>query len=84
MSTLLSSSSALSSPDPRNLGIGHNRIWAKADKVGSKFGMMKNHLTLWRTFSKYQIVILTREEWGKNWPNQLRKGHVWFTGRAYN
>ncbi len=27
--------------DPRNLGMGHNQIWAKADKVDSKFSMMQ-------------------------------------------
>ncbi len=53
-------------PDPRNLGIGHNQIWAKANKKGSKFDMMKDHVTLRRTFGIYRIVILTREEWGKN------------------
>ncbi len=40
-------------PDPRNIKIGHNRIWAKADKVDSEFSMIKNHVTLRRTFSKY-------------------------------
>ncbi len=71
-------------PDLGNLGIGHNRIWTKADKVDSKFRTIKDRVTLRRTFSKYRIVILTREEWGKNWPNQLRKGHVWFTDGACN
>ncbi len=70
--------------DLRNRGIGHNQIWAKADKVDSKFRMIKDHVTLWRTFSKYWIVIPTREEWGKNWPKQLKKGHVWFTDGACN
>ncbi len=53
-------------PDPRNLGIGHDQIWAKADKVSSKFSMIKHHVILRRNFSKYRIVIPTREEWGKN------------------
>ncbi len=53
-------------PDPRNLGIGHNRIWAKADKVDNKFNMIKDHVTLRCTYGKYRIVISTREEWGKN------------------
>ncbi len=53
-------SSVLLKPDPRNLGIGHNRIWAKADKVESKFSMIKD------TFDKHWIVIPTREEWWKN------------------
>ncbi len=50
----------LSRPDPRNLGIGHNRIWAKADKVDNKFSMIRDHVTLPHSFSKYWIVILTR------------------------
>ncbi len=74
----------LSRPDPRNLGIGKIWIWAKADKVDSKFSMIKDHVTLPRTFSKHWIVIPTMEEWTKNWPNQLRKGHVWFTDGACN
>ncbi len=53
-------------PDPRNLEIGHNWICAKADKVDSKFSMMKDHVTQRRTFDKYRIMILTREECGKN------------------
>ncbi len=48
--------------DLRNLGIGQNRIWAKADEVD---GMTQDHVTLRRTVSKYRIAILTREEWGK-------------------
>ncbi len=71
-------------PDLRNLGIGHNRIRVKADKVDSKFSMMTDHITLRRTFGKYRIVILTREEWGKNWANQQRKGHFWFIDGACN
>ncbi len=43
-------------PDPRNLGIEHNRIWAKTDKMDSKFCMIKDHVTLRRTYSKYRIV----------------------------
>ncbi len=74
----------LSRPDLRNLGIRRNRIWAKVDKVDGKFSMIKDRLTLRRTFSKYRIVIPTREKWGKNWPNQLREGHVWFTDGACN
>ncbi len=66
-------------PDLQNLRIGHNRISAKADKVDSMFSTIKDHVTLRRTFGKYHIVIPNREEWGENWPNQLRKGHVWFT-----
>ncbi len=54
--------------DLRNLGIGHNRIWAKADKLDSKFSMVKDHIILWRTFHIYGIVISTREEWGKTGP----------------
>ncbi len=70
--------------DLRNLVIGHNRTWAKVDKMDSKFSMIKDHITLRRTFGKYRIVILTKEEWGKNWPNQLRKGHVCITAAACN
>ncbi len=32
-------------PDLRNLAIGHNWIWAKADKVDSTFSMIKDHVT---------------------------------------
>ncbi len=71
-------------PNLRNLGIEHNRIWTKADKVDSKFSMIKDNVTLRPTFNKYKIGIPTREEWGKNWSNQLRKGHVWFTDGACN
>ncbi len=56
------------------LGIGHNQIWTKADKVYSKFSMIKDHVTLGRTFSKYRIVIPTKEEWGKTGPINLGKG----------
>ncbi len=55
--------------DARNLRIGHNQIWARADKVDSKFSMIKDHVSMWHTFGKYLIVIRIREEWGKNWPN---------------
>ncbi len=71
-------------PDPRNLGIGLNRIWAKSDKVDSKFSLIKDHVTMRRTFGKYRIVIPAKEEWGKNWCNQLRNGHIWFTDGAYH
>ncbi len=73
-----------SKPDPRNLGIGHNRIWAKADKVDSKLSMIKDHVTLRLTSGKSWIVIPTRKEWGKNWPHELRKGHIWFTDGVCN
>ncbi len=62
--------------DPRNLGIGHNRIWAEADKEDNKFSMIKNHIMLRCTVSKNWIVILTKEEWDKKWPKQLRKWYV--------
>ncbi len=74
----------LQSPNPRNLLIGRNWIWTKVDKVDSQFSMIKDHVTLWRTFSKYRIMIPTREEQEENWPNQLKKGHVWFTDGACN
>ncbi len=55
-------------PDPRNLGIGHNRIRAKTDKVDRKFSIIKDHVPLRRTFGNYRIVILNRERWGKTGP----------------
>ncbi len=30
--------------NPKNLGIGHNRILAKTDKVDNKFDMMKDYV----------------------------------------
>ncbi len=33
----------------------------KADKMDDKFSMIKDHVTLRRTFGKYQTVIPTRE-----------------------
>ncbi len=59
---------SLPRPDSRNLEIGHNRIRVKIDKMGRNFSMIKDHITLWRPFSKYQIVITTWEEWGKTGP----------------
>ncbi len=73
-STALTASYRLPRPDLRNLGIGHNWICAKADKVNSKFSTIKNHVIPRRSSYKYWIGIPTREEWEKNWPNQLRKG----------
>ncbi len=70
--------------NPKNLGIGHNWIWVKADKMDNKFGTIKDHITLRRTFGNYRAVIPTREEWDKDWPNWLRKGQVWFTDGACN
>ncbi len=64
-STALMATYCLSRPDPRNPEIEHNRIWAKADKVDRKFSMIKDHVTLQHTFSKYQIVIPTKDEWRK-------------------
>ncbi len=52
--------------------------------MDSKFKMTKDHITLLHTFGKYRIVIPTREKWGKNRLNQLRRGHVWFTDGACN
>ncbi len=43
--------------DSRNLRIGHSRIWTKADKLDSKFSMIKDHAILWCTFGEYWIVI---------------------------
>ncbi len=59
-------------------------MWVKADKLESKFSMIKDHKTLMRTFGKYYIVIPTSGEQRKNWPKQQRKGHVWFTDGACN
>ncbi len=41
--------------------------------------MIKDHVSLRRTFGKYRTVIPTREEWYKDWPQWLRKGRFWFT-----
>ncbi len=49
-------------PDPRNIEIGYTRIWAKANKVDSKFSKIKDKVTLRRTSGKYRIVILTRKK----------------------
>ncbi len=38
-------------PHLKNLGMGHNWIWGKADKMDNKFSMMKDHVTLRHTFS---------------------------------
>ncbi len=70
--------------NPKNLGIGHIRIWAKADKMDNNFSMIKYHITLRRTFGKYWTVIPTKEEWDKDWYNWLRKGQVWFTDGVCN
>ncbi len=64
--------------------MGNNWIWAKADKVDSEFSKIKDHVTLRRIFGKYRIVIQTWVEWEKNWPNQQKKGHIWFTDGACN
>ncbi len=56
----------LTRPNPGNLGIGHNRIWAKADKMDNKFNMIKDHIILRRTFGNYGTVVPTREDWGKD------------------
>ncbi len=32
----------------------------------------------------YQVIITTRKEWEKDWPERLRKGQVWFTDRTCN
>ncbi len=61
-SAALMATYCLQRPDLRNQVIGHNRIGAKADKVDSKFRMIKDHITQQRTFSKYRIVIPTVEE----------------------
>ncbi len=60
-STSLMAAYRLLRPDPKNLGIGHNRIWVKAGQM-DKFSMIKDHVTLRHAFGKYQMVIPTREE----------------------
>ncbi len=61
-SAVLMAAYRLPRPDMRNLGIVHNQIRAKAsDKMGSMFHMIKDHVTLRHTFSKYGIVISTRD-----------------------
>ncbi len=42
--------------------------------MDNKFNMIKDRITLRRTFGNYQTVIPTREEWDKDWSNWLRKG----------
>ncbi len=71
-------------PNPKDLGIGHNWIWAKADKMDNNFSVIKDHITLRRTFGKHRTVILTREEWDKDWPEWLGKRQVWFTHEVCN
>ncbi len=71
-------------PNPKNLGIGHNRIWAAAHKLDNKFSMIKDHIILRGTFSKYRTMISTWEEWDKDWSNRLRKWQVWFTDGPCN
>ncbi len=56
-SAVLMAAYCLPGPDPRNLGIGHDQIRAKADKVDNKFSMIKDLVTLRSTFGKSQIVI---------------------------
>ncbi len=45
-------------PDSRNLGIGHNQIWTKTDKVDNMISMIKD---LRHTFGKYWLVKQTRK-----------------------
>ncbi len=47
-------------PDPRHLGIGHNRSWAKTSKVDSRFNMIKDHITFRHISVKNQMVGSTR------------------------
>ncbi len=56
-------------PNPKNVRIGHNRIWAKANKIYNKFGAIKDHVTLRRTFGKYRTVIPTRRSGTKTGSN---------------
>ncbi len=59
-------------PNPKNLGIEHNRIGVKADKMDNKFNKIKENATLRRMFGKYRNMIPTREGWDKDWPNWLK------------
>ncbi len=65
-SVALMATYCLLGPNPKTPEIRHHRVWAKTDN--HKFSMIKDHVTLRRTFGKYRIVILTREKWEKNWP----------------
>ncbi len=67
--------------DPKNLGIGPNQIWVKADIVDNRINMIED---LRHTSGKYRLVKRTREEWEKNWLYQLREGPVWFTAGVCN
>ncbi len=78
-SAALMAAYCLPRPNLKNLGIGHNWFWAKAYKMGNKFSMIKDRVTLRHMFGKYQTVIPTTEEWDKDWPNWMRRGQVWFT-----
>ncbi len=63
-------------PNPKNLGVGHNRIWVKADKMNNKFSMIKHHISLRRTFGKYWTVIPTREEWYRLAPKAEKRARL--------
>ncbi len=65
-STALTATYRLLKSNLKNLGIGHNQIWAKADKMDNKFKMIRDHVALKHMFRKYQTVIPTREEWNKD------------------
>ncbi len=68
-SAVLMAAYRLPRSNPKNLEIGHNRIWVKADKMENRFSMIKYHVTLRHMLGKYRTVIPTREEWDKDWAN---------------
>ncbi len=48
--------------------------------VNNKFAKTKYHITPRHSQDKpYQVIIHTREECVKDWPERLRKRQVWFT-----
>ncbi len=50
----------LPEPNPKNLEIVYNRIWAKADKVDSKFSMIKDYITPIKCIHTCDYNILRR------------------------
>ncbi len=63
--------------DQKALETRSGTIWKKAEKVDNKFEMTKDHIIPWYSLDKpYYVIIPTREEWEKDWPDQLRKGQA--------
>ncbi len=66
---VLATAYLLPRPNLRTLEKGYTQIWIKVEKVDSKFKMKKDRTTLRYAFGmKYQIVVLTGERVGENWP----------------